>query len=174
MIKNSFLKKILIAFVIVLFGIQLSESCSWLAIKLSADPRETSSDWIIKNLPKGTLIGIENIPVYQQLPDVVLREFYSQQYKIAIDANFRYKVIDSKSASLPRVSVITNDDFDLSYLRKSDKKNLVSRLKNDGYKIVAQFQPNFNYFKLFNDEFEYFVSGLVQAPNTVSIYEKQK
>jgi glycosyltransferase involved in cell wall biosynthesis len=172
--KNNFLKKILIAFIIILFGIQLAESCSWLAIKLSVDPRKTSSEWIIKNLPKGTLIGIENIPVYQQLPDVVLREFYSQQYKVAIDSNFRYQVISSKSISFPKVIVITNDDFNDHYLRNSDKKNLVSKLRNEGYKTVVQFQPNFNYFKLFNDELEYFVSGLVQAPNTVSIYEKQK
>jgi glycosyltransferase involved in cell wall biosynthesis len=170
--KNKFLKGALVLIMIILLGIQFVECYSWFMIKLSVDPRQTSSDWIVQYLPKGTLIGIENIPIYQHLPDVILKEFYLEQYGVGINANFEYEVINSKSAFLPKVLVITNDELEQFYLRKSDKTSLVNRLKNNGYKIIAQFQPNFKYFKIFDDELEYYLSGLVQAPNTISIYEK--
>jgi hypothetical protein len=170
--KNKFVKGALIILVIILLGIQFAESYSWFPIKLSADPRQTSSSWIIQNFPKGTLIGIENIPIYQHLPNIILKEFYLEQYGVGIDANFKYNVINSRSAFLPKVLVITNDELEKSYLRKSDKTNLVNRLKNNGYKVIVRFKPDFKYFKIFNDELEYYMSGLVQAPNTISIYEK--
>jgi len=171
--KNNFQKVVLATIIIILFSVQIVESASWVIIKLSPDPRQTSSSWMIKNLPKGTLIGIENIPLYQQLPDIVLKEFYSKQYNVVINSNFKYKIVNSKSALLSRVLVITNDDFNSRYLRKSDKNDLIKRLKNSGYKKVIQFQPDFKYFNYFDNELEYFVSGLVQAPNTISVYEKK-
>jgi len=170
--KNKLLKGVLVLMIIILLGVQLIESYAWFPIKLSLDPRLTSSNWVIQNLPKGTLIGIENIPIYQHLPDIILKEFYLEQYRVGIAANFKYTIVNSQSVSLPKVLVMTNDDLEKLYLRKSDKTNLVKRLNNNGYKIVARFRPDFKYFKLFDDELEYYMSGLVQAPNTISIYEK--
>jgi glycosyltransferase involved in cell wall biosynthesis len=172
-IKSRFLKGALISVVVVVFSIQLLESYAWFPIKLSTDPRVTSSNWLTTNLPKRTLIGIESIPIYQHLPDIIVKEFYLNQYGIKTNANFRYTVVSSKSSTLPKVLVITNDEIESLYLQKSDKKELVSRLWKDGYKIVVKFQPDFKYYNVFGGELEYFISGLIQAPNTISVYEKQ-
>ncbi len=171
-IKNNLLK---LAFTLIVFSalsFQTAETYSWFPIKWSADPRQLSSDWIVRNVPKGTLIGIENIPIYQFLPDVVEKEFYLTQYGQKVKTNYKYQVISSKNLTFPKVMIITNDEIETNYLKRSDKKNLVKRLNNEGYEIIAKFKPNFKYYKIFNSELEYFISGLVQAPNTVSVYEK--
>ena len=171
-IKNNLFRLAFILMVFSALSFQTFETYSWFPIKWSTNPRQLSSDWIIRNVPKGTLIGIENIPIYQFLPDVVQKEFYLIQYGQKVKTNYRYQVISSKNLTFPKVIIITNDEIETSYLKKSDKKNLIKRLNNEGYEIIAKFKPNFKYYKIFNSELEYFISGLVQAPNTVSVYEK--
>ena len=171
-IKNNLLK---LAFILIVFSallFQTAETFSWFPIKWSANPRQLSSDWIIRNVPKETLIGIENIPIYQFLPDIVEKEFYLKQYNEKINYYYKYQVVGRNSITFPKIIIITNDEIESKYLRQSDKKDLLIKLNKLGYKKIIVFVPDFRYFKIFNSELEYFMSGLVQAPNTISIYEK--
>ena len=63
-------------FIGILALLQFYESSVVIYAKYSKNVLQKSSEWIINNIPKGTVIGIENIPIYQTLPDIVLKEYY--------------------------------------------------------------------------------------------------
>jgi glycosyltransferase involved in cell wall biosynthesis len=166
-------KIVITVLLVALLGIQAVESYSWFPIKLFNPPQAIASKWILGNVQKGTTIGIENIPIYQHLPDIILKEFYQKQYGIKANYNFNYQVVSSKTKSLPKVLAITNGELEGRYLRVSDKDILIKKIKAENYQLVKQFKPDFAYYDVFNDEFEYYISGLIQAPNEISIYEKK-
>jgi len=173
---DMFIKKhiyrLFIFLLTLIFLFQFLETISWFTIKWGIDPRKSSSNWILKNIPAESSIGIENIPIYQMLPDFVLKEFYEKQYNKNTETKYFYKVISSSDKIYPKYIIITNDNIENKYFKKSPKINLLARLKYLGYKRVIVFKPNFKYFELLNEELGYYISGLVQAPNTVSVYEK--
>jgi len=171
-IINKLPKFLFVSIMFLALSFQTLETLSWLPMKLSTDPRLTASYWIVKNIQKGTLIGIENIPIYQHLPDVIVREFYNNQYDTKTNTEFSYEIINSNSKHFPKTIIISNDDLESKYLRQSEKKNLLIKLNNLGYKKIIVFTPDFRYYKTFNSELTYYMSGLIQAPNTISIYEK--
>jgi len=170
--ENKRLKGFFVVLIVALLIFQFLETTLWVSIKWSIDPRSASSNWILKNIPVKSTVGIENIPIYQFLPDIVEKEFYFIRYNIKARYNYNYKVISSKDDKFPKFIIITNDDIESQYLKKSPKKDLVIKLKSLGYKKIIVFNPNFKYFKLLNSELEYYISGIVQSPNTISIYEK--
>ena len=166
------LKYFFTLFIIVLVLFQSFETFSWIHLRLSADPRVESSKWIIKNIPPESTIGIENIPIYQLLPDIIVKEFYLNQYGRALDNRFRYKIVDKRTFNLPKVVVLSNDEIERRYLRKSNKKDLVYRLKRENYKKIAEFKPDFKYFNILNNEFDFYISGFAIGPNDISVYNK--
>lgn len=137
------------------------------------DIRAISSIWIVKNLSKGITLGIENIPIYQMLPDVALREFYQFQYGLTNERIFNYEVISSDSENLPDTILITNDEVEKKYILTSEKIALLERLKKENYIKIKEFKPNFEYFNILNNEFTYFKSGLIFQPATISVYLKR-
>lgn len=157
------------ALLIILLVVQFFQSFSMIYIKWQADPRQLSSEWIIKYVRKGSMIGIENIPIYQLLPDLAVKEFYSKDNK----KNFDYKIIDISTISLPQTIIITNREFDLNYLRKSPKKDLLARLNKERYKIIAEFKPSQILYEIMGNEFDFYSSGIVPIP-TITIYEQDK
>jgi glycosyltransferase involved in cell wall biosynthesis len=159
---------ILIAFLIVGIILQLIQTYVWQSVKLSPDPRETSSVWIMNNLVKGSEIGIENIPIYQMLPDVILKEFYLKEKDMQANTQFNYKVIDAKSNALPKIIIITNDFEDVSYFSDSPKKQLVKRLKKDMYNKIIVFTPNIKYFDMFSSDLVFML--VFPTPRTISIW----
>lgn len=166
------LKYFFTLFIIVLVLFQSFETFSWIHLRLSADPRVESSKWIIKNIPPESTIGIENIPIYQLLPDIIVKEFYLNQYGRALDNRFRYKIVDKRSFNLPKVVVLSNDEIERRYLKKSNKKDLVYRLKRENYKKIAEFKPDFKYFNILNNELDFYMSGFAIAPNSISVFSK--
>jgi len=158
---------------ILIFVIQFYQSAIMIYIKWLPDVRVLSSKWMKENLAKGTLIGVENIPIYQLLPDVVIKEFYSIDRKFNHSASFSYKVIDASSRSIPSIVVVTGKELDLYYFKKSQKKQLVERLMREGYREKIEFKP-FQALYLFSEnELNYSVSGLAPI-STISVFEKVK
>lgn len=157
------------ALLIILLVVQFFQSFSMVYIKWQADPRQLASEWIIKYVRKGSMIGIENIPIYQLLPDLVVKEFYQKDNKKI----FNYKIIDISTISLPQTVIITNREFDLNYLRKSPKKDLLAKLNKERYKIIAEFKPNQILYQIMGKEFDFYSSGIVPIP-TITIYEQDK
>jgi hypothetical protein len=158
---------ILFAAGIILQGLQLF---AWQVVELSPDPREVSSVWIINNVQKGTVIGVENIPIYQMLPNIVLKEFYLKDANSKEQTRFNYKVVSANDKILPKAIIITNDFENVDYISDSPKKELVKRVQAEHYKKIITFVPNVKYFNLFSDNLMFFL--LFPTPRTISLYEK--
>lgn len=171
-IKKGFLSNVFKFIFIILFCLQFIETYSWFSVKWSMDPRESASKWVVSAIHSGNVIGLENIPIYQSLPNIVEKEFYLNQYKVKSNFLYKYEIVNSKTKSLPDIVIITNDEVEEKYVKISEKKNLIKRIKEENYVRRAVFRPDFRYLKIFNGEFEYFMSSLIQAPNTISVYEK--
>ncbi len=160
-------------FVVVLcFAIlaQVYESLAWVNIRLHKSPQETSSEWIIKNIPKGTMIGIENIPVYQNLPNIIEEEFYLKQYTGENTSLYRYQLVEYKSKSLPSTVVVTSDAIERLVVKQSVKNDLTERLDKEGYKKIATFEAIKPFSKLKDTDF--YFTWLVAAPLSTTIYQK--
>ncbi len=170
-LKSSRHKVFLTVFIVIAVVLQLRESSIVIYAKYTRNTLQKSSEWIVKNVPKGTVIGIENIPIYQTLPDVILREYYLLQSNKYTKTNYAYSVIDMSSKKLPKIIVITNRYVDEKYSIKSPKKDLLRRLNKEGYKVVKEFMPDLDLYKLFYNDLDYYQSGL-NFVFPVTIYER--
>lgn len=170
MLKRFSLFKIQIYIIlIVLFTIQFIQSFAMIYVKWKPDPRQLSSYWMRKNVGGGTTLGIENTPIYQELPDIVVKEFYLK------DKNnlFKYEIINDESAFFPDVIIITNKEFDMNYLKKSSKKDLLAKLSEKNYKIIKEFKPSKILYRIMGNELAFYSSGIVTIP-TITIYKRDK
>ncbi len=168
--KNK--RSLLLVFLSILMLVQIFESISWVYIKWQSSPQEKSSKWVEKNIPHGQVIGLENIPIYQQIPNNLLKEFYNKQYNLPIENRYNYEIVDSKSPSLPKTIVITNGQASLHFEKESSKKDLLARLEKEHYKKSAEFNPDFTLFHIFGTERDFFFAPLVAVPLSIEIYEK--
>ncbi|OGH11513.1 MAG: hypothetical protein A3B38_01755 [Candidatus Levybacteria bacterium RIFCSPLOWO2_01_FULL_36_13] len=171
-IRNLTRRPLLILIVMVLLIIQLTQALSWMLLKFAEDPRQKSSSWLKSNVKIGSTIGIENIPIYQGLPDIVLKEFYLNQYGIKDYKNFNYKIINKQDNNFPKYIVLTNEELKSKHLSRSETREILNRITDLGYKKIAVFVPNFTYLNYFTNDLNYYLSAIVQAPNSISIYEK--
>ena len=169
-IKEKLLLKITIGFIIlIVITIQLFESASWIYIKLIKSPQEVSSEWIIENIPKGQTIGLENVPIYQGIPDILQKEFYYDQANLGSLNKYKYEIINADSPELPMVVVVTNDQIDKEIYYKTPKKELENRLIREGYRRFAIFYARKPYH--INDR-DYYLSWLISSPFNISVYKK--
>ncbi len=166
--KNNIL--ILIIFLGVFF--QVVQSLSWISVKFYQDPRSSSSVWVLNNIPKNSTIGIENIPIYQMLPDVILKEFYEKQQNPKLITTYNYQVLD-KLGKMPKYIIVTNDFNEVNYIKNSPKKDLVRKLKTEKYEVIKTFYPNLKYYNMFSDKIYFVVANIMPIPVTISIYERQ-
>lgn len=150
---------------------QFYESSVVIYTKYGENVLRESSTWIVKNIPNGATIGIENIPIYQTLPDIVLKEYYIKTTNSPAKTKYSYQIVDALSEKLPKVVIITNKYMAEKYSIKSPKKDLLSRLKKENYKIVGEFMPNQQLYKFFHNDRDYYLSGL-NFVFPVTIYEK--
>lgn len=170
--KNSkYSKKLLIFFIFIAILPQAYQSFALVYVKWDKDVRETSSIWLEENIPDGEKIGIENIPIYQYLPDIAVKEFYLKESFPKSNTKFNYMVIDQSSKVLPNVVIVTDKKFSVDYQNNSPKKLLVSRLKKEKYKLMTEFRPHYVLYNIFGNELNMRISGLVPIP-TITIYKK--
>ncbi|HVZ67715.1 MAG TPA: phospholipid carrier-dependent glycosyltransferase [Patescibacteria group bacterium] len=167
-------KKLLV--VVIVFGMimQVFETYSWVGLKYIEAPQVTASKWLVQNVPHGETLGIENIPVYEMLPDLVVKEFYEKQYNIQKKYNFNYEIIGPDSKKLPRVIVLSNAEFEDKYRSTSPKKELFENMKKQNYKLVASFSPPLDYHKLFTTDINFVMVGMSGEPLNISVYVKSK
>lgn len=152
--------------------VQLYESLAWISLKLAKSPQEVASVWLITHIAKHRLIGIENIPIYQNLPDLVEKEFYYGQYNVQYKYTYKYVVINSASVILPPLVILTNDRVGNKIFKQSESKLLISRLQKDGYEKVALFQPDFA--RIHTDDIDYYFAGINANPASTSVYILRK
>lgn len=174
-LKNKpFLKIASLLFFTFFMSIQIIESYLWIRMKVTLSPQETSSKWLIKNIPKNSNIGLENIPIYQFEPDFILKEFYSKQYYPKSKTTYNYFIIDKKTKNLPEYIIISNVEFEKKYLKRSTKNELVERIERQGYGRVAYFPLTLPLYTLFDGYFYYPNLGLFTYPDGVSIYKNEE
>jgi len=164
--------KILICVICILFILQLCESMVWMDVKYTSNPQKDASIWIEKNITKGTTIDIENIPIYQFLPDNVLNDFYDKQYGMKKDYQYRYNVVSYTTEKLDSIVIVTDDVIDQELFRTSTKNSLVERLEKEKYKRIAVFSPNPLYHITFANDRDYYFAGLDPSPLTITVYKK--
>lgn len=164
-------KKIILTILVISLFFQIVQSSVFMLMKLEKDVRLESSEWIKINIMKGSVIGIENIPIYQLLPDIVIKEFYQKEKTPNKETNFYFKVIDSQTKDLPKIIVITFAELEGKFYKKSEKKDLLQRLKKENYSERKVFKSDILYY-LFKNEIDMFLSGLIPIP-TITIYEKR-
>lgn len=162
----------LIILLVALISTQFFESAIWIYTKLSRDPQKESSEWIQKKVKADTVIGIENIPIYQYLPNIIVKEFYQKLYQVNKETKYNYEIIDYKSKRLPAFIVITNDELSTKHFKQSPKNILIKRLLQDGYKKMAVFTPDLILYKLIGSDVDYYFSGIIPSPSTISFYYK--
>ncbi|OGH24858.1 MAG: hypothetical protein A3B47_01970 [Candidatus Levybacteria bacterium RIFCSPLOWO2_01_FULL_39_24] len=164
-------KLYLVISISILILLQFHESSVVITAKYNKSALQRSSDWIVKNIHKDTVVGIENIPIYQTLPDIMLKEYYLSTSNKHVKTNYAYEIVNSLSEKLPEVVIITNRYMHEEFVIKSPKKDLLKRLKRENYKVVGEFMPNPQLYKLFYNDLDYYQSGL-NFVFPVTIYEK--
>jgi hypothetical protein len=172
-INNRVVKTFLVLLICAFLVLQFTESIVWNGFKNVYNPRTVSSKWISENIKPGTLIGLENIPIYQGIPDNLLMEFYLKQYGKGQTNKYTYQIISSKTNNFPRVVVLTNEYIEKTLYPTSDKNLMVKELNMQKYLKIKTFTLQTPVFFSLNTHLEYFMSGLIQLPDTISIYEKQ-
>ncbi len=121
-VKNRLVKGLMVGLIIS----QIVSGLIALRPKWQKDPRQKASAWMETNIPKGTIIGLENVPIYQKIPDILLKDFYEQEYGV-VEGRYEYERVTAKVENLPEVVVVTN------------KNDLVNRLGQEGYKEEVSF-----------------------------------
>ncbi len=158
-------RRVIFAVILVLLSLHFIQGISWILTKYN-DPRELSKKWIEENISSGETVGIENIPIYQFLPDNILFEYYRQK-----DNLYNYEVIDSRTDVLPEYIIITNSDIDRNYFIDSPKKDLLYRMSKEGYIEIKSFTINRNLNEIFTNRLDFYISLLSPTPN-IYIYKK--
>ncbi len=162
-------KKITYLLIGVLMLIQFFQSIDPIYIKIKEDTRQLSSKWIEKNIKQKSLIGLESVPIYQQVPDFILKDYYLEE-RVG-GSYYNYEIIDYRLSKIPDNLIITNKDFGMQLANNNEKTNLLLKIKNDNYLRIKEFKPNFLIIdKIFNYNDIYF-SGLMPI-STIEIYQK--
>lgn len=167
------IKIIISGLLVFIFIIQFYQSIIMFYVKWLPDVRQTSSQWMIKNIKKETLIGIENIPIYQLLPDIIIRDFYSNERVNNYQTSFRYKVVDASSKTLPSIVVITNKKLESSFFKESPKRLLIKRLIREKYREVIEFNPPLMLYLFAGNELNYSISALAPI-SSLSVFSKER
>lgn len=165
-------KNLFVIFISILIISHLVESSILIYTKLHIDPQQISSEWIEKHIPSGSHIGLENIPIYQSMPNIILKEFYFTQYNTHNKTKYTYEVIDVNTKKIPSVVIISYDEIDKRVYRNSSKKSLIKRLNQEGYRKIAVFTPDLTYHKFIGNDEDYYFSGLISSPLSISVYKQ--
>jgi len=168
--KINKLKHIWIIVIGIALTVQIYESFSWVYVRYMPNPQETASVWIENNIEKNETIGLENVPIYQGIPNLLKKEFYFNESNLGKNNLYKYEIINSETKKIPKVIVVTNDEIENRLYINSPKNNLTRRLINEGYKKSAVFRLSKPYYKI--SDVDYYLSWITAAPLTITVYIK--
>jgi glycosyltransferase involved in cell wall biosynthesis len=172
-IDSKAIKIVIVILIFVLFLTQFVESYTWYSLKTENNLRAVASKWILGNIKSGTTIGLENIPIYQVIPDILLKEFYLNQYGRGQANKYTYKIVNSKTKNFPKTVILTNDYIEENYFVSSDKKSIVEELRKLQYRKIKTIYLNSSIFSFFNNRLEFYMAAIIPLPDAISVYEKQ-
>ncbi|MBP7768615.1 glycosyltransferase family 39 protein [Candidatus Woesebacteria bacterium] len=169
-IKQNSGKTLLYYILSIAMVLQIGHGLAAFSLHILPDPREEASFWIKEHIVN-TQIGIENIPVYQMLPDNVLKEYYENLYFKRITDGRTYLVFDKPLPQMPPVVIVTNSET-ATYFHTTPKKELVRYLEENGYSRKALFTPNLLFYSAFGNKQDLYISGLAAIPTDIAIYSR--
>ncbi len=129
---------------------QVWQSANILAVKFTPDMRQVASRWMLANLPRETIVGVENIAIYQYLPDAVMNGLY------------KYQEVGDQ---LPSVVIVTNGDQAQRLWKKLPKLDLLAKLNNEGYSQTMIFRP-----QVWGNIRDFELANLIPMPTSISFY----
>jgi len=156
----------------VLFALQIFESFTWLSVRYSKTPREEASLWIEQHIPQATTIGIENVPIFQGVPDIILKDFYASQYFPKKKSRYSYLVLDKRTDIFPKYVIISDLMPSLLYYKESDKRVIFRKLKKMGYRQRAVYSPNLQYYHILNTDKAFYFGAIIPTPFSITIFYK--
>lgn len=156
----------------IIFFLQFIQSISWILMRYTPPVQEKASRFIESKYKFPTTIGIEGIPIYQLLPDIVIKNYYNSVYKVGVSKSLNFQIVEASERSLPDVVLVTNDVIFENYKTRVPKSELLDRLEKDGYKKIITFTPDTTIFKYFGNPVDYYLSGLLAEPFSTSIFQK--
>lgn len=169
-LMSRFLALSIVVFLVVL---QIIQATSFLAIKYNTPIQEGFGKLMREEIEYGKTIGIENIPLYQFLPDLIIKEFYLVQYNVENNNFYKYKIINQNDVEYPEFIVISNASIAQDYYRSSSKQNIINKLKKNGYQESFKLKTDLKTFSLFGNSFDYYFAGLLAMPYDITAYEKK-
>lgn len=171
LIIDKFARRRVIFFIIlIILFFHMIQGASWVETKFN-DPRREASSWMKSNIKEKETIGIENVPIYQFLPDLIVMEYYLNEFGLGTHSIFSYSLVSKESEILPNYIVLSNADIDLNYIHSSSKKELLYRI-DGSYRLAAVFKANRNLNSFFTNRLDFYISLLSPVPN-IYIYKKQ-
>ncbi|MBI5122696.1 glycosyltransferase family 39 protein [Candidatus Roizmanbacteria bacterium] len=172
LLVKKFNKTIALVIFIFIIVFQIKDTFYIQASKWEPDMRATSSQWIEKNIKYGTTIGIESIPIYQFLPDLIINEYYTLQKYPKYSAKYNYIIVDPSTKKLPEIIVLTRTELNEKWEINSPKKQLLKRIRGEHYQQVAEFTFPRPIFEIFSNELNIFSTSVI-ASSTITIFEKK-
>lgn len=169
-IKVKFVAKLLLQTILIcVFLLQTAESLSWVSTRIFPDPQSAASEWILKNIPTGETIGLTDVPIFENLPDILLKEYYTQIYRLPEKTKYSYTIINKQTKKFPKYIVITNAITALDIFKQSEKKDIIVNLTKNNYKLSQQFTPNMTFLHYFYTLDDFYL-GNISSPTDISIY----
>ncbi|HEX8965064.1 MAG TPA: hypothetical protein VF820_01365, partial [Patescibacteria group bacterium] len=162
--------KLLITIFIILVLFQALEVFSWVSIRMLPTPQQTASAWIAKNIPSGATIGVENVPIFQSVPDIILKDFYYSQYYPKAKTQYKYVVLDGKSTNFPKYVIISDLPSVYNFFKSSDKKIIDQKLMKQGYKTLINFSADTIYYSFFNNTTSFYFGAIIPTPIDITIF----
>lgn len=170
--RNTRFKITLLTIATIFCSFQVIESLLWLNLKWHRDPREVSSEWIQKNVPLGSTIGIVQPLIYQMAPNVLLQD-YSLKQHLQDKYTSTYSYVDvSSSNDKPDFIILTNVVHE-SHKYFSVKYSLYNQAIEEGYEVTAIFTPQYGLIDRINDPFSISFTNLVPMPTDITILQKK-
>jgi len=133
--KRKWLIKLIIIFIVIM---QLWQSLKEMSYKWKLDPRQEASIWLKENLSEGAHIGLEPMPIYGMVPDLILKDYFFQENTLSDESLFNYEIINQESPIFPGIVIISNYDQRQHKLFEN-KQKLVKKIRQLGYQQKASF-----------------------------------
>ncbi len=165
---NSWKKQLKVILIIVMLSLQIMQGIAWMTVKWSPDPRQESSEWIANQVNPGSTIGVIGHPIYTRVPDIVLLDFFQQQYGGNLGL-YRYQVIEDVPGKLPQYVLLISAEE--AAIQKNSLTNEVGlALDQAGYQPVAVFYAKLDYVHRFATDADFLIPNLIPTPSSIVVY----
>lgn len=155
-------RMIIIFFLSIVLCIQLAYTVAFLSLKIYPDPRAVSTEYIKTHIPKGSTIAVESIPIYQNIPDIAVKEIYQKMDDKNYKSTYNWVEISKDTSTFPDYVILTN--LNATTTINSDKEIIVKKLQAKKYRKIAEFSPRVFGVYILSNIRDFSMSQIVPIP----------